>query len=405
MPEQDLYKVLGVGRDATEDEIRKAYRKLALKYHPDRNPGNKAAEDSFKEISVAHGVLSDPEKRKTYDEFGLTGLREGFDAEQARRYAQAGGFDPRRGSPVPPGMEGFEGYQEVNVQDLFEQLFRGFGGFGGQPGMEEAFGRVRRGGKGRASAMPGVGHPTSAGRDVAVSVQVGFIEAIKGGERTFEVELPQACEACSGTGYLPGETVPCPSCSGSGKVTRSAWFSSGQETCGRCGGTGQVPKSPCAACAGQGRVSARRTLRVRIPPGAATGNEIRIAGRGEAGVKGGQAGDLILRLEVQDHQVIRREGLDLSMPVAVTVPEAYLGARIRVHTPYETVLVTLPRASRTGQKLRVRGHGIRTKKSKGDLILVLEVQVPDIKDEATAELVRALEKAYSSDPRKTDPWV
>lgn len=408
MPEQDLYKVLGVSRDASEDEIRKAYRKLALKYHPDRNKDDPTAEDRFKELSVAHGVLSDPEKRKLYDEFGLPGLREGFDPEQARRYGVGGA--PGGGVPgggVPPGMDGFEGYQEVDVQDLFEQLFRGFGGFGGQPGMEDLFGgRGRGGGRVRTTGSPFGGGPvTGRGRDVAMEVPVGFMEAVKGGQRTFEVELPVACDTCGGTGFAKGETTACPECGGSGQTSRQSWFSSGQSTCTRCGGTGRVPKTPCATCGGNGRVTSRRKLRVRIPPGAATGNEIRLSGKGEAGLKGGPPGDLILRLQVTDHPDIRRDGLDLIMGVTVTVPEAYLGSKIEVPTPYDTVRVTLPEGTRSGQKLRVRGHGIRKNSGqKGDLILELSVQPPDARDEETQKRVRALQDAYRSDPRPDDPW-
>ncbi len=397
MPEQDLYRVLGVARDASEDDIKKAYRRLALEFHPDRNPGDTAAEERFKEISVAHGVLSDPEKRKLYDEFGLQGLRDGFDPEQARRYGAAGGFAGAPGAGVPPGVQGFEGFEEINVQDLFEQLFRGFGGFGGAPGYED----VEQGfaGAPRMRAVP------SQGRDVAVQVEVTFLESIRGAEKSYTVQIPTACSRCSGSGYLPGESASCPRCGGSGRQSRPSLFSGSQTSCGHCGGTGRVPTTPCPDCGGRGRVSGSRTLRVKIPPGAETGNEIRIGGRGEAGAKGGPAGDLLLRLEVAGHPTIRREGDDLIVPLAITVPEAYSGAKIRVGTPWEPVRVTLPRGARTGQKLRVRGHGVRRRNGvKGDLILVLEVQPPDARDEATEEHVRALEGAYSQDVRGDDPF-
>lgn len=393
MPEKDLYKVLEVSRDASEDDIKKAYRKLAMKYHPDRNPDDKKAEERFKEISVAHGVLSDPEKRRLYDEFGLTGLREGFDPEQARRHGFQGGFP---GTGVPPGGQGFEHFEEINVSDLFEQLFRGFGGFGSAPGVED----LRRGPMGSP-----FGSITGKGRDVAVQVEVGFMEAVRGVERSFEIELPSACPGCTGSGFLPGESHPCPDCGGSGTQSRTSWFTSSRATCGRCGGTGRVPSRPCPDCSGQGRVSARRTLRVRIPPGAQTGNEIRLKGRGEAGLKGGPAGDLVLRLGVAEHPHVRRQGDDLTVSLPVTVPEAYSGAKIRVPTPWETVLVTLPRGARTGQKLRVRGHGIRRKNgAQGDLYLLLEVQPPDRRDASTDEHVKALENAYGSELRSRNPF-
>ncbi|MBW2261955.1 MAG: DnaJ domain-containing protein [Deltaproteobacteria bacterium] len=397
MPEQDLYKVLGVSREASEDEIKKAYRRLALEFHPDRNPDDKGAEERFKEISVAHGVLSDPEKKKLYDEFGLQGLRDGFDPEQARRYGATGGFPGSPGVGVPPGVQGFEGFEEINVQDLFEQLFRGFGGFGGASGFEDMETHIPG-----ARTMRSV---PSQGRDVAVQVEVTFLESIRGAEKSYEVQIPTACARCAGSGYLPGESAACPRCGGSGRQSRPSLFSGSQTTCSHCGGTGRIPTTPCPQCGGLGRVSGSRTLRVKIPPGAETGNEIRIRGRGEAGAKGGPAGDLLLRLEVAGHPVVRREGDDLILPLAITVPEAYSGTKIRVSTPWEPVRVTLPEGSRTGQKLRVSGHGVRRKNGRrGDLILVLEVQPPDARDDATGEHVRALEEAYSKDVRENDPF-
>jgi molecular chaperone DnaJ len=249
------------------------------------------------------------------------------------------------------------------------------------------------------------GPVTSRGRDVSLTIDVGFIEALKGAERTFEVELPVACDTCSGKGFSRGETVSCPQCNGTGAQTRSSWFSAGQSTCGHCGGTGRVAKTPCPSCSGQGRKSSRRTIRVRIPPGADTGNEIRLKGRGEAGVRGGPAGDLILRLQVQPHADIGRDGLDLTFSVPVTVPEAYTGAKIRVHTPWDAVLVSLPTGASSGQKLRVRGHGIRKSKGKkGDLIIVLQIMAPDVRDDDTESHVRALEGSYSTDPRARNPF-
>jgi molecular chaperone DnaJ len=397
MPEQDLYKVLGVARDASEDDIKKAYRRLALEFHPDRNPDDEKAEERFKEISVAHGVLSDPEKRKLYDEFGLQGLRDGFDPEQVRRYGAPGGFPGAPGMGVPPGVQGFEGFEEINVQDLFEQLFRGFGGFGGAPGFEDLETRIP--GVGQVRAVP------SHGRDVAVQVDVTFLESVRGAEKSYEVQIPSACAHCAGSGYLPGQSTSCPRCGGSGRQSRPSLFSGSQTSCGHCGGTGRIPTTPCPDCGGTGRVSGTRTLRVKIPPGAETGNEIRLKGRGEAGAKGGPAGDLLLRLEVAGHPGVRREGDDLFLPLAVTVPEAYQGAKIRVSTPWEPVRVTLPQGARTGQKLRVKGHGVRRSDGRrGDLILVLEIQPPDVHDEATGEHVSALEEAYSRDVRGDNPF-
>ncbi len=400
MPERDLYEVLGVSRSAGADEIKKAYRKLAKKFHPDLHPGDKRAEEKFKEVSVANSILTDPEKRKLYDEFGLTGLREGFNADAVRAYRAGGGGFPGGWPPDAghgaPGGQGFEGYQEINIQDLFEQIFGRMGGAGrgGRGGGFQGIEDLDLGGAGFPFAGQ-QGRAHGHGRDSTVEVQVGFMEALRGAERMFELELPTACDTCGGTGYRQGDMATCPECKGSGTRTRAGIFAQGRSACQRCGGTGRVPSRKCDACGGEGRVLTRKQLRVRIPPGASTGNEIRLKGKGEAGIQGGPAGDLLLRLHVADHAVARREGDDLSIPLQVSVPEAYLGSKIEVKTPWESVKVTLPRGARTGQKLRVRGHGVRRKDGKnGDLILEILVQPPDRGGPATEDRVRALGDAY-----------
>jgi len=409
MQEKDLYAVLGVARGASVDEIKGAYRKLAKKFHPDRNPGNKDAEERFKEISVAYGVLSDRKKRALYDEFGLTGLREGFDPEVMRRYGQAG-------FPGAPGGAGGGypgGFQEVDMRDLFEQLFRGFGGFGGFGGPAGRRGGGVSGGRGGFDFHGfddgedvAEGFPHGAGRgghDIALEVPVGFMDALKGGEHTFEVSLPVACGECGGDG-AHATSKPCPACGGKG-TSRSSLFSSKPAPCRRCRGTGRADSEPCRECGGRGHAQAARKIRVRIPAGAEDGSTLRLRGMGVPGGRGAQGGDLVLRLRVQEHPVARRDGDDLHVPLEVSIPEAFLGGKIEIATPWEEVKVTIPPGSVSGQRLRIRGHGVRHKSGrKGDLYLELTVVPPDRKGRDVDDKVRALEGAYSTAFRKKNVW-
>ncbi len=403
MQEKDLYAILGVSKTAGKDEIRTAYRDLAKKYHPDRNPGNKQAEEKFKEISVAYGVLSDEKKRKLYDEFGFMGLREGFDADTVRRYRQQG-FDVGTG-PFPGG--GFQGapggYESINFQDLIEQLFRGFGGFGGFGGSGGSgggidFEEIEFGG--RAGEAFGTGR---VGRDIVVNVPVSFMEAIKGGEKTFEIMLPDGCPDCGGEG-VRGARKTCPACGGKGTKQSFSIFSSKRVTCTQCRGTGQVSSESCASCMGSGQREAKKTIRVKIPPGAGNGSTLKLRGQGEPG-KGGAKGHLILKLNVASHPTARRDGDDLTIPLEISLPEAYLGAKIEIPTPWDTVKVTVPAGTKSDQKLRIKGHGVRHKDgTKGDLYLDLKIQPPDRRSNEIESKIKSISEAYSDSFRKSNPW-
>jgi len=396
MAQKDLYEILGVSRNATLEEIKTAYRNLAKKYHPDRNPGDKSAEEKFKEISVAYGVLSDPQKRKLYDEFGFMGLREGFDPEAARAYSQAGGYS---GEGYPGGV-GVGGFEEINLQDLFEQLFRGFGGIGGfrksvifeDSNFDSDIGNIFR------------QHP-SRGRDISITVPVSFMEAIRGGEKSFRVDIPDICDECGGSGTR-GTQKTCPVCNGKGKVKSIAgFFGSKMTTCSRCGGSGKVSTEPCKKCSGCGSAPCTKTIRVKIPMGAENGQTLRLRGQGEPLPGTSSKGDLILKLDIKPHPVAKREGDDLFIPLEISLPEAYLGGKIEILTPWEKVKVTVPPNSRTGQKLRIKGHGVRHRNGKrGDLYLELRIQPPDVRNSDAETKIKSIAGFYSSKFRDSDPW-
>lgn len=397
MQDKDLYAILGISRSTSKDEIRSAYRDLAKKYHPDKNPGDKAAEEKFKEISVAYGVLSDDNKKKIYDEFGFMGLREGFDPEVARRYKQQG-FDVGTGG-FPGGYPGGPGgFEEINIQDLIEQLFKGFGGFGGYRGGV-GFEEIDLGG-GTHEFYSGAGR---SGRDIVINVPISFMEAIRGGEKTFEVRLPDICEDCGGAGYRRAQKT-CPVCGGKGTKSSFSFFSSKKTACSHCGGKGKVSSEPCRTCRGSGHAETRKTIRVKIPPGAENSSTLNLKGQGEP-IKGGTRGDLILKLNVSSHPLARREGNDITIPVEISLPEAYLGGKIEIPTPWDRVKVTVPAGTKSDQKLRIKGHGIRHKDGRrGDLYLELKIQPPDQRNSEIESKVKSISDAYSRSFRKTNPW-
>jgi molecular chaperone DnaJ len=348
--QKDLYAVLGVERNATPDDIRKAYRKLARQHHPDLNPTNKnAAEERFKEISVAYDVLSDAGKRKLYDEFGLAGLQPGFDPEQAREYqrwSQSGrGFAFRREAGGAP-FEGFE--------------FGSRGGRRRQAAEERDFGDL-------LNEMFGAEFAESAdvggGEDIEYPLEVDFLEALRGVTREVTVRRPAPCETCKGTGRQ------------------------GRRACTNCGGTGTVER--------------RERLSVKIPPGVSDGARVRVSGKGGAG-RGGKAGHLYFVVKVRPHPLIRRDGKDLTVEIPVTIGEAMRGATITVPTPQGRVQLKVPPGSQSGDRLRLRGRGAPDPRggAPGDLYVRLMVQVPkNGAAENLREAVEALERAYGEDPR------
>ena len=373
MPERDYYNILGVGRSASRDEVRKAYRKLARKFHPDINPGNKEAEEKFKDISVAYDVLSDPKKRKLYDEFGEAGLASGFDAEKARSY-QRWSEEASHGG----GSSGFS----FNMDDLGDM----FGGGGG-------FGNFRSGRSRSTAAVPG--------QDIESSMEVDFLDAVRGFQTAITLERPVECDTCHGNGVEPGsKPSKCPECGGTGTKSVAQGPLQYRQTCPRCMGSGQLPGEPCKACRGSGRVIRQDTIRVNIPPGAEPGKMIRLRGKGEAGIRGGRAGDLLIRPRIRSHPLLSREDRDLSMELPITVGEAMRGATVEVPTPSGAVQVKIPPGAQSGQRLRIRGKGVpaHRQSAAGDLYLRLMVRVP--KNSLGEELIDRIDRAYGENVRK-----
>jgi molecular chaperone DnaJ len=368
MAQRDYYKILGVARGATQDEVRKAYRKLARKYHPDINPGNKEAESKFKDLSVAYDVLSDEKKRKLYDEFGEDGLSAGFDADKARSYQQWRQQSARAG-PTP----------SFDMDDLGDL----FGNLGG------AF----RAGS-RAQSSP------SRGGDIESTMDVDFLDAVRGFQTAITLERPVACESCHGSGTKAG-TAParCNQCSGSGTIAVARGPLQFRQTCPSCAGSGTLPGDPCPVCRGAGRTRRTETIRVNIPPGADPEKQIRLRGKGEAGIRGGAAGDLLITPRIRPHPLINRTGRDLSMDLPITVGEAVRGASIDVPTPAGTIKVKIPAGAQSGQQLRVKGKGVAAhgQLAAGDLYLRLMIQVP--KSGPTDDLIDKFERTYSDDVR------
>ncbi|MGC8760098.1 MAG: molecular chaperone DnaJ [Bryobacteraceae bacterium] len=367
---KDYYEILGVKRDATADEIRKAYRRLARKYHPDLNPGDKAAEERFKIVQEAYDVLSDPKKRQMYDTYGF--------------YSESG--FPGAGQPgAGPQGFGFGGFD-------FES-FGGQGGFGSSfSDLFSQFFGSRREAKRRAPEK---------GTDLEYSLNIDFWQAIKGTQVRLNISRLDTCQACRGTGESGPAATVCTQCNGTGNVTQMVGAMRFSLTCPRCGGTGRAAR-PCPACGGDGRVPVNETVDVRIPPGASTGSRLRVAGKGNAGTMGAPPGDLYITVRVEDHPLFRREGDDIYIKVPVTVWEAGLGARIEVPTVDGRALLKIPQGTQNGQKFRLREKGVfnSRRNTRGDQIVEIEVQTPDVRDERVRELLRQLSTVDKADPRK-----
>jgi molecular chaperone DnaJ len=369
MAERDYYQLLGVNRSVSQEDIRKAYRKLARKYHPDINPGNKDAENKFKEISVAHDVLSDPDKRKLYDEFGEAGLAAGFDADKARSYRQWQQQSQSAGT----------GSYEFNMDDLGD-LFGGLGSmFGGG-------GKTRQG--------------PARGQDIEAPMDIDFLDAVRGFQTSLTLQRPVTCGTCHGSGTKRGSApTTCPECGGTGSKSAVQGPLQFRQTCPRCMGTGRAPGDPCATCAGTGRVLQAETIRVNIPPGAEPGKRIRLRGRGEAGVRGGPAGDLYIVPRIRPHPMLTRSGRDLSMELPITVAEAVSGGDVEVPTLFGPVKVKIPAGAQSGQRLRIRGKGVPAhgKSPAGDLYLRLMVRMP--KGKLAHDVLEKIARAYTEDVR------
>ncbi|WP_284743087.1 molecular chaperone DnaJ [Amycolatopsis sp. RTGN1] len=374
---KDFYRELGVSSDATADEIKKAYRKLAKENHPDANSGNAQAEQKFKAVSEAYGVLSDASKRKEYD-------------EARRLFGGGGGFN----FPGGGGAGGFD------VGDIFGQA----GGAGQQQGFG-GLGDILGGlfGRGRASAGATANRP-QRGADVETDVRIDFVEAVKGATLPLRLSSPATCSTCGGNGAKPG-TSPrtCPTCSGSGLVSRSQGAFAFSEPCRDCRGRGQIIDDPCPECGGEGVSTRTRTLTVRIPPGVDDDQRIRLAGQGEPGRGGAQAGDLYVRVHVAPHALFGRKpkSLDLTLTVPVDFTELTLGTTITVPTLDGKVSLKVPPGTASGRVLRVRGKGIAKRDgSQGDLLVTLTAAIPAKLDDKAREALQAYAESMAGhDPR------
>ena len=392
---RDYYEVLGVKKSASSEDIRKAFRKLARKYHPDVNPGDKTAEEKFKAISEANDVLSDPKKRKIYDQLGY--YSDNIDPAAAEAYARAGG-----GPGGFPG--GFPGAQPGGGQNVHFD----FGGFdfsdmfeGGEQSKKsgssfrDIFSGIFGGGRG-AAAEEG----PEAGSDLEYQVNVPFWTAIRGGVMRLNIAHREACTNCRGKGYIESPGV-CPECNGKGQVTQTGGRMKFNVPCPRCQGTGKNV-SNCPACRGEGAVERTEPLEVRIKAGTRDGQRIRLGGKGNAGLRGGPAGDLYVIIRTGDHAIFHREGDDIHLTVPVTATEAALGAKVEVPTIDGRALLRIPPGTQSGQKLRLREKGVpsATKEGvRGDEIVEVKVTVPMPRDEKTKELLRELAKLNPEDPR------
>jgi len=401
---KDYYETLGVKKSASAEDIRKAFRKLARKYHPDVNPGDKSAEEKFKALSEANDVLSDPKKRKIYDQVGF--YSDNIDPATAEAYARAGGGGgagfpggfPGGGFPggAQPGGQGVHfDFGGFDFSDLMDSAGRGRKSSGGSS-FRDIFGGIFGGGRGAAPAEEG----PEPGTDLEYQVNVPFWTAIRGGVMRLNITRHDVCPNCRGQGALesPGK---CPECGGTGQITQTGGRMKFNVQCPRCHGTGKN-LTVCPTCHGEGTVTKTEPLEVRIKAGTRDGQRIRIPGKGNAGAHGGAPGDLYAIIRTGDHPIFRRDGDDIYLTVPVSAAEAALGAKIEVPTVDGRALLKIPPGTQSGQKLRLREKGVpsATKDgARGDEIVEIRVTVPMPRDERTKELLRELAKLNPEDPR------
>ncbi|TXI37431.1 MAG: molecular chaperone DnaJ [Methylophilus methylotrophus] len=363
---KDYYEVLGVNRDASEEEIKKAFKKLAMKFHPDRNPDNPKAEESFKEAKEAYEILSDEQKRAAYDQYGHAGV------------------DPSMG-----GSGGFGGFNSGNFSDAFGDIFGDI--FGGARNQRS---NVYR------------------GADLRYNLEISLEDAAKGTETKIRIPVQTTCETCHGSGARPGTSpVTCTTCNGHGQVRMQQGFFSVQQTCPKCHGTGKMVKEPCPTCHGGGRVKQNKTLNVKIPAGVDEGDRIRLSGEGEAGVNGGPTGDLYVVVHLKEHPIFQREGANLHCEMPISFSTAALGGEIEVPTLDGAAKMKIPAETQTGSVFRLRGKGIKPLRSSehGDLMVHVVVETPVRLTEKQKELLREFESSTQADAGKHSPknksWV
>jgi len=376
-PKHDYYETLGVGKNASEDDIKKSYRKLARKYHPDLNPGDKASEERFKNVQEAYDVLSDAKKRQMYDQVGF--------------YSENGFPGAGAGGETPHGM-GFEGF---DFSDVYTSGARGrekqqTGGGGFSDIFSQFF---RRGGQ-EPEEQP------EKGADLEYVLTIDFWQAIRGTQAKLNITRHEVCGTCHGTGAAPGNAVTCPQCNGTGSVSQMAGAMKFNLTCPRCGGKGKL-QNACPTCHGEGRIPHTETVTVNIPAGAQNGSRLRVPGKGNAGTLGGPPGDLYITTRVEEHPFFHREGDNIEIRVPVTVTEAGLGAKIEVPTIDGRALLKIPPGTPNGRKFRLSEKGVfnSRKNQRGDQIVEVVIQAPKVQDERTKELLRELAKIQTEDPR------
>src|SRR4051794_34383621 len=368
MAKRDYYTILGVNRDASEEDIKKSYRKLAMKHHPDRNPDDKTSEEKFKECKEAYEILSDARKRAAYDQFGHAGV----DA------ASGGGA---RGFGGGPGQEGFGGFA-----DAFGDIFGGI--FGGAARGRGPRDRVDR------------------GADLRYNLQLSLEEAARGTEAKIRIPTMEPCETCHGSGAKPGtQPKTCPTCQGQGQVRVSQGFFSIQQTCPQCHGNGKVIPDPCTTCNGAGRIKKHKTLSVKIPAGVDQDDRIRLSGEGEAGLNGGPSGDLYVVVELKPHPVFQREGNDLHCEMPISFTTAALGGEIEIPTLDGYAKIKVPSETQSGKVFRLRGKGIKGVRSSshGDLMCHVVVETPVNLTSRQRELLTELEAINAKDSGKHNP--
>jgi molecular chaperone DnaJ len=371
---ENFYEILGVKKTASQDEIKKAYRKLARKWHPDINPGNKEAEQKFKGISRAYECLSKEKKRKLYDEFGEEGLQAGFDEEKARQYRQWSAF---QGGARAGGGQEFGRYQRY--EDVFGDLFD-----------------FRTGKNGFRT------HKPAKGRDIEHDMTIDLISALKGFETDLTMEKLKTCSGCNGSGIDPNSTIAkCDICGGSGRLNVAEGPLQFTKPCPKCKGHGETGQT-CSQCRGSGQVLGTERIRVTIPQGVKDGSKVRVAGKGEPNLDGGQPGDLYLKIHIRPHPLLSRKGDNLYMEIPVTIREAMAGGTVTLPTIEGEVNLKIPPKSQSGQTLKLKGKGAVNLKTKqrGDLMVKLVIKVPKTDDGEILKTVEKMDKLYQGDLRK-----
>lgn len=365
MSKRDYYEILGLNRDATDEQIKKAYRKLAMKYHPDRNPDDKSAEEKFKEAKEAYEILSDSQKRAAYDQFGHAGVDPS---------AGGGGF---RG-----GAGGFGDFADA-FGDIFGDIFGGSGG-GGRGGRSNVF----------------------RGADLRYNLEVSLEDAARGTETKIRIPTMETCETCHGSGAKAGtQPKTCPTCGGAGQVRIQQGFFSIQQTCPKCHGTGRYIPDPCTTCHGSGRIKQHKTLTVKIPAGIDEGDRLRLSGEGEHGVNGGPPGDLYVQISIRPHPVFQRDGNDLHCEMPISYTTAALGGEIEIPTLDGAASIRIPAETQSGKVFRLRGKGIRGLRSStaGDLMCHVVVETPVNLTEQQKELLREFDSLSQKDSARHNP--